>query len=283
MALLNFRKQLLGSMLLTWLFTSCNNNPPATVSTTPAADTSGMKEETISFPSDSANLQAFVVYNDSVKGKRPAVIVVPEWWGLNEYPKKRARMLAKLGYVAMAVDLFGDGKVATTPDSAKAYTSPFYHDPQKAKRRIDSAIAKLKTYDNVDTSAIGAIGYCFGGGVLLNTARLGDADLKGVVSFHGSLLGTPARKDLLRTKILVCHGNADKSITPDQVAEFKKQMDSIGASYTFIGYDSATHAFTNPESDVNAQKFHMPIAYNPKADTASWDAMKDFFRNVFGR
>ena len=117
---------------------------------------------------------------------------------------------------------------------------------------------------------------------MLNTVRLGD-DLKGVVSFHGSLLGTPARKDLLRTKILVCHGNADKFVTPDMVAEFKKQMDSIGASYTFIGYDSATHAFTNPESDVNGPKFHMPIAYNPKADTASWNAMVGFFKNVFGR
>jgi len=280
---MNFPKQLLGSLLLAFLFTSCNNNPPATASTTPAgSDTSGMREETISFPSDSANLQAFVVYDDSIKGKRPAVLVIPEWWGLNDYPKKRARMLAKLGYVAMALDLFGDGKVALNPDSARAYTAPFYSDPMKAKRRIDAAIARLKTYDNVDTAAIGAIGYCFGGGVLLNSVRLGD-DLKGVVSFHGSLLGTPARKDLLRTKILVCHGNADKFVTPAMVAEFKKQMDSIGASYTFIGYDSATHAFTNPESDVNAQKFHMPIAYNLKADTASWNAMKDFFKGVFGR
>lgn len=281
---MNFPKQILGSLLLAFLFTSCNNNPPATVNTTPAGtDSSGTREETISFPSDGANLQAFVVYNDSVKGKRPAVIVIPEWWGLNDYPKKRARMLAKLGYVAMALDLFGDGKVAPNPDSAKAYTAPFYSDPMKAKVRIDSAIARLKTYDNVDTSAIGAIGYCFGGGVLLNTARLGDDALKGVVSFHGSLLGTPARKDLLHSKILVCHGNADKFVTAEQVAAFKKQMDSIGATYTFIGYDSATHAFTNPESDINAQKFHMPIAYNPKADSASWDAMKGFFKAIFGK
>src|ERR1700722_797162 len=158
----NYTKQLLGSLLLSWLFTSCNNNASAPSAAAPgAADSSGIREETISFPSDSANLQAFVVYNDSVKGKRPAVIVVPEWWGLTDYPKKRARMLAKLGYVAMALDLFGDGKVAPNPDSAKVYTAPFYADPMKAKRRIDSAIAKLKTYDNVDTAAIGAIGYCF--------------------------------------------------------------------------------------------------------------------------
>jgi dienelactone hydrolase len=279
---MNYTKQLLGSLLLSWLFTSCNNNASAPTTAAAGGDSSGIKEETISFPADSANLQAFVVYNDSIKGKRPAVIVIPEWWGLNDYPKMRARMLAKLGYVAMALDVYGDGKVAETPDSAQAYATPFYMHPEKAKARIDAAIAKLRTYDNVDTAEIGAIGYCFGGGVLLNTARLGD-DLKAVVSFHGSLIGTPARKDLLRTKILVCHGNSDKFVTPDMVAAFKKQMDSIGAAYTFIAYDSATHAWTNPASTVNGQKFHMPIAYNGKADTASWEAMKTFFAGVFGK
>lgn len=275
-------KQLLGGVLLSMLMAACGNNPSTPAAAPAGGDSTGIKEETISFPADSANLQAFVVYNDSIKGKRPAVIVIPEWWGLNDYPKMRARMLAKLGYVAMALDVYGDGKVAETPDSAKAYSAPFYMHPEKAKARIDAAIAKLRTYDIVDSAEIGAIGYCFGGGVLINTARLGD-DLKGIVSFHGSLLGTPARKDLLRTKILVCHGNADKFVTPDMVAAFKKQMDSIGATYTFIGYDSATHAFTNPASTVNGQKFHMPIAYNGKADTASWEAMKTFFVGVFGK
>jgi len=276
-------KAFLGSLLIVGLFVACNNEPKQAVTTMPAAgDSSGIKEENISFVADSANLNAFVVYDDSVKGKRPAVIVIPEWWGLNDYPRKRARMLAKLGYVAMALDIYGDGKVADNPDSAGAYAKPFYANPAKAKLRIDSAIARLRKFDNVDPANIGAIGYCFGGGVLLNTARLGD-DLKGIVSFHGSLIGTPARKDLLRTKILVCHGNADKFVTPADVAKFKKQMDSIGATYTFIGYDSATHAFTNPASTANGEKFHMPIAYNGKADTASWDAMKTFFAGVFGK
>jgi dienelactone hydrolase len=283
MRFINNTKQTLGGVMVCFLMAACGNNTSNPTAAAPAGgDSSGIKEETISFPADSANLQAFVVYDDSIKGKRPAVIVLPEWWGLNDYPKMRARMLAKLGYVAMALDVYGDGKVAETPDSASAYAMPFYMHPEKAKARIDAAIAKLRTYDNVDTAEIGAIGYCFGGGLLLNTARLGD-DLKGVVSFHGSLIGTPARKDLLRTKILVCHGNADKFVTPDMVAAFKKQMDSIGAVYTFIGYDSATHAFTNPASTVNGQKFHMPIAYNGKADTASWEAMKNFFAGVFAK
>jgi dienelactone hydrolase len=277
-------KNLFYGMALTALFTACNNEPKQTTTATPAAtgDSSGVKEEHISFMSDSSNLNAFVVYNDSVKGKRPAVIVIPEWWGLNDYPKQRARQLAALGYVAMALDIYGDGKVADNPDSAKAFSAPFYMNPMKAKIRIDSAIARLRKYDNVDSANIGAIGYCFGGGVLLNTARLGD-ELKGVVSFHGSLIGTPAKKDLLKTKILVCHGNDDKFVSQADVAKFKKQMDSIGASYTFIGYDGATHAFTNPASTANGEKFHMPIAYNAKADTASWAAMKTFFAGVFGK
>ena len=280
---MNNTRQMLGGIAACLLMAACGNNTSNPTATAPGGgDSSGIKEETISFPADSANLQAFVVYNDSIKGKRPAVIVIPEWWGLNDYPKMRARMLAKLGYVAMALDVYGDGKVAETPDSAQAYATPFYMHPEKAKARIDAAIAKLRTYDNVDTAEIGAIGYCFGGGVLLNTARLGD-DLKAVVSFHGSLIGTPARKDLLRTKLLVLHGNADKFVTPDMVAAFKKQMDSIGAAYTFIAYDSATHAWTNPASTANGQKFHMPIAYNGKADTASWEAMKTFFAGVFGK
>jgi len=277
---MKYFKIFLGPLLLAVVFVACNNQEPKTVAA--AADSSGIKEENIAFTADSANLNAFVVYNDSVKGKRPAVIVIPEWWGLNDYPKMRARMLAKLGYVAMALDIYGDGKVADNPDSAKAFSAPFYMNPMKAKVRIDSAIARLRKYDNVDPENIGAIGYCFGGGVLLNTARLGD-DLKAIVSFHGTLIGTPARKDLLRTKILVCHGNADKFVSPADVAKFKKQMDSIGANYTFIAYDSATHAWTNPASTANGEKFHMPIAYNGKADTASWKDMKNFFAGVFGK
>ncbi|HTR30206.1 MAG TPA: dienelactone hydrolase family protein [Puia sp.] len=266
------------------LFTACNNASQHQGTSSPANDSIAspvvLKEQTVSVHADGDTLICYVAYNDTIKGKRPAVLVIPEWWGLNEYPRKRARMLAQLGYVAMAVDMFGNARVADSPAAAMAYSGPFYKNPIKAKVRIDSAIAKLKTFDVVDPDNIGAIGYCFGGGVLLNTVRLGD-DLKGVVSFHGSLIGTPARKDLLKSKILVCHGNADQFVSAKDVAQFKKQMDSIGASYTFIGYDGATHAFTNPDATANGQKFNMPIAYNAKADTASWNAMKGFFAALF--
>lgn len=274
-------------LLCGWLMACHNSSQPENATSSassPASDAAlaatVLKEQTVSVHVDGDTLICYLAYNDTIKGKRPAILVIPEWWGINEYPRKRARMLAQLGYVAMAVDMFGKAKVADSPSQAMAYSGPFYKNPQKAKIRIDSAIAKLKTFDVVDPDKIGAIGYCFGGGVLLNTVRLGD-DLKGIVSFHGTLLGTPARKDLLRTRILVCHGNADSFVTAKDVALFKKQMDSIGASYTFIGYDGATHAFTNPESTLNGQKYKLPLAYNPKADTASWNAMREFFASVF--
>ncbi|MGC4034564.1 MAG: dienelactone hydrolase family protein [Chitinophagaceae bacterium] len=238
------------------------------------------KEENITYEGDSATMNGFVVYDENDSVKRPAVLVVPEWWGLVDYAKFRARELAKLGYVAMAVDVYGNGKIAEIPDSAIKFSTPFYKDPMKAKARIDAAIAKIKTYSQVDPSNIAAVGYCFGGGVLLNTVRLGD-DLKGVVSFHGMLIGTPAKKELLKSKILVCHGEADSFVPKKDADLFKKQMDSIGADYTFKSYAGAMHAFTNPNSTEAGKKFKLPIAYNGAADTASWNDMKAFFGTLF--
>lgn len=240
-----------------------------------------LKEENITYTGDNATMNGYVVYNENSDKKRPAVLVVHEWWGMGDYVKRRARELAALGYIAMAIDIYGSGQQANTPETAGAMAMPFYNDPQKTRTRIDAAIAKIKTYAQTDTSNIGAIGYCFGGAMLLNTARLGDGNLKGVVSFHGNLIGTPADKNLLRSKILVCHGNADAFVPPAEVAQFKKQMDSIGAVYTFIGYDSATHAFTNPDATATGLKFKMDIKYNATADTASWNNMKTFFGKLF--
>jgi len=278
---MRYTQLLIGGLWMAGFLTACNNETKPAENAPAAASAPVLKEENITYTGDSISMNGYVVYDDSNKAKRPAVIVVSEWWGLNDYPKMRAKKLAELGYVAMAIDMYGDGKVADNPDSAKAFAGPMYMHPDKAKARIDAAIAKLKTYGIVDTSKIAAIGYCFGGGMLLNTARLGDAELKGVVSFHGSLLGTPARKDLLKTRLLVLHGNADQIVSPKDVAAFKKQMDSIGADYKFIGYDSATHAFTNPHSTETGLKFKMPIAYNAKADSASWNEMKSFFDSLF--
>jgi dienelactone hydrolase len=194
--------------------------------------------------------------------------------------KGRVKQLAELGYLAIAVDMYGDGKMGNNPDEAGKLAMPFYQDPVLAKSRFDAALAKIKTYSQADTAKIAAIGYCFGGGMVLNVARLGE-HLNGVVCFHGSLIGTPADKNLLKAKILVCHGADDQFVKPEEVTAFKKQMDSIGADYTFKQYTGATHAFSNPGATAMGEKFKIPIAYNAVADSASWNDMKEFFGKIF--
>lgn len=262
-------------LFIALFITSCNNETKNSESKEPT-----LKEENITYTADSATMNAFVVYDENKEGIRPAVLVVPEWWGLNDYAKMRASELAKLGYIAMAIDVYGNGKTADNPDSAGAYAMPFYKNPQMAKARIEAAIAKIKSYAQTDANNVAAVGYCFGGGMLLNVVRLG-TDLKGVVSFHGSLIGTPANKDLLKAKILVCHGGADPFVPKEEADKFKKQMDSIAAVYTFKEYAGATHAFTNPNATAMGEKFKMPISYNAAADTASWKDMKEFFNWLF--
>lgn len=269
------------SILLVAFFStllSCNNatEEEKIVTTTEQQ----LKEENITYTGDGVTMNGYIVYDESKEGERPAVIVVPEWWGLNDYAKMRADELAKLGYIAMAIDMYGSGAQADNPDSATKISAPFYSNPEMAKKRFDAALDKLKTFPQVDTSKLAAIGYCFGGAQVLTMAKLGD-NLKGVVSFHGNLNVVPANKDLLKAAILVCHGGSDPFVPETEVIEFKKQMNAIGADYTFKVYEGSTHAFTNPASTENGKKFNLPLAYNPAADTASWNDMKDFFERIF--
>jgi dienelactone hydrolase len=157
---------------------------------------------------------------------------------------------------------------------------PFYKDPQLSKTRLEAALNKLKEFKQTDSGNIGAIGYCFGGSVVLNSAKLG-SNLKGVVSFHGGLAGVPAKKNLLKARILVCHGGNDQFVPQKDVDAFKHQLDSIGAIYVFNVYDNATHAFTNPEATKIGKQFNMPIEYNAVADKKSWDDMSMFFATLF--
>lgn len=254
--------------------TSNTNSLKDSVATIPA-----IKEDSISYTMDGKNFKGFVVYDSNNKDKRPGVLVVHEWWGLNDYARSRARQLAELGYIAMAVDMFGDGKTGEDPGTAQTLATPFYQDPTLAKTRLDAALTQLKSYPQLDSTNVAAIGYCFGGFVVLNAAKLG-ADLKGVVSFHGGLTGVPVKKELIKAKILVAHGEADDFVNKE-VEPFKKSMDSAGVEYTFKSYPGATHAFTNPGATEKGKKFNMPIEYNAAADSASWNDMKDFFNKIF--
>jgi len=241
---------------------------------------SKIKEETISYSVNGVTYKGFIAYDDNIKGKRPAILIVPEWWGLNDYPRMRARKLAELGFIAMAADVFGDGKIAANPTEAQEFATPFYKDPSRVKSILDAALMKLKAYSQTDPNNIAAIGYCFGGYVALNYAKLG-ADLKGVVSFHGGMGGTPVDKKLLKAKVLVCQGGNDKFVAQKDVDKFKHQLDSIGADNAVKIYANATHAFTNPDATETGKKFNMPIEYNAEADRNSWNDMKDFFASVF--
>jgi len=263
---------------------ACNNQPASSDKTAGATDTGNLvqkiKEENISYVAGDSTMNSFIAVDASTDKKRPGVLIIPEWWGLNDYIKGRARQLAAQGYIALAVDLYGYGKTADNPDSAMKLAAPFYKDPHIAKTRFEAAVDKLKTYAQTDAHNIAAIGYCFGGAQVLNLARLGE-DLKGVVSFHGNLIGVPANKDLLKAKILVCQGEADQLVKPEEVKAFRKQMDSIGADYTLKTYPGAAHSFTNPASTAIGQKFKLPVAYNAAADTASWKEMTTFFDKIF--
>ena len=236
-----------------------------------------VKTENVDYIGDGVTMKGFVAYNENDTSLKPIVLIVPEWWGIGDYTKGRAKQLAALGYLAFAVDFYGEGKTAETPDEAGKLAGPFYAPGSTiAKSRFEAALAKIKTFPRADTNKIAAIGYCFGGAMVLNMARIGEP-LKAVVSFHGNLVGAPANKDLLKAAVLVCHGEIDQFVPATEVAIFKKQMDSIGANYTFKTYPNATHAFTNPGANEKARKYKMPIAYNPAADTASFNEMKLFF------
>ena len=241
-----------------------------------------LKEKWVTYTVDGKMYKGYVVYDGNVTGKRPAILVVHEWWGLNDYSEMRARKLAGLGYIAMAVDLFGDGKTAANPTEAQEFTAPYYKDPALGKTMLDAAIQKIREFKETDANNIAAIGYCFGGYVVLNAAKLG-ADFKGVVSFHGGLGGVPPDKKLLKAKILACHGADDKFVTEKDVESFRHQLDSIGAVYSFKIYPDATHAFTNPDATKLGKEFNIPIAYNAAADKASWSDMKMFFDKLFGK
>ena len=276
-----YQKLLIMSLITGAITVSCNeqNNIAKPSAVTDSSDLA-IKEESVTYFVGGINCKGYITYDSSKKDKRAAVLVIPEWWGLNDYPRMRARKLAELGYIAMAVDMYGDGKIAADPKEAQALATPFYSDPTLAKTRLDAALNKLKEYPQTDTTNIAAIGYCYGGFVVLNAAKLG-ADLKGVVSFHGNLSGAPVNKQLLKAKILVCHGAADKFVKPEEVDAFKYSLDSAGIAYTFKAYPNATHAFTNPAATETGKKFNMPIEYNAAADTASWNDMKDFFNRIF--
>ena len=240
--------------------------------------TSGeMTTEEVSYDIDGKTFKSFVAYTgDEVK---PVVMVLPEWWGVTDYVKNRAKQLAELGYFAMVVDYYGGGRTVDDPEEAAKLAEPFYKIPINAKLMFDKAKAQLLKFPNANYDKIAAIGYCFGGAQALNMARQED-ELKGVVSFHGNLMTgiKPKNNDV---KILVLNGEADTFVPQEEIAAFKKQMDSAKIDYKFISYPGAVHSFTNPASTEIGKKYDLKVAYNKEADEKSWNEMKAFLREIF--
>jgi len=247
----------------------------------PVAGLAAVKGEPVEYKANGTVLKGYLAYDDAIKGKRPGVLVVHEWWGHNEYARKRARMLAELGYTALAVDMYGDGKTADHPGDAGKFSGEVKRNMPVAKKRFLAAREVLRKHKTVDAGRIGAIGYCFGGGIVLEMARLG-VNLKGVVSFHGSLgTSNPAKSDKVRAKVLVLNGAVDPFVKPEQIDAFKKEMQAAKVDFKFVDYPGAKHAFTNPAADEYGKKFNIPLAYNAVADQESWVAMQGFLKKVF--
>jgi len=241
----------------------------------------GIVGKDVEYKADTLVMKGYLAYDDKVAGKRPGVLVVHEWWGHNEYARQRAEMLAELGYVALAVDMYGNGKQAGHPDDAAKFAGEVMNNMSSMKARFLAAMEVLKRDEHVDPTRLGAIGYCFGGGVVLAMAREG-VDLKAVVSFHGSLRTQhPAEKGKVKARILVCNGADDQFVTAEEIKKFKDEMKAAGADFKFVNYAGAVHSFTNPQATELGKKFNLPLAYNEKADKESWAEMQALFRRAF--
>ncbi|TWJ18716.1 dienelactone hydrolase family protein [Geobacter argillaceus] len=234
----------------------------------------------VEYHQGNAVLEGYLAYDDSKAGKRPGVLVVHEWTGLGTYVQKRVQQLAGIGYVAFGADIYGKGIRPDNPKDAAAIAGTYKADRQLMRDRVLAGLAELRRQPQVDTGRLAAIGYCFGGTTVLELARSG-ADVRGVVSFHGGLDTTmPAPAMQVRAKVLVLHGADDPFESPAQVATFQDEMRKAGADWQMVCYGGAVHSFTNPEAGNDPKK---GVAYNERADRRSWEAMKLFFAELFGK
>lgn len=258
--------------------TSADKTSSATMDTSEAGFE--IETEEVKYKSGKKEFVGYIA-RPKVEGIRPAVLVVHEWWGQTDYPRKRAEMLAKMGYVAMAIDMYGGRKVLDHPKDAGKFAMKTMKSTRKVKNRFKAALKEIKSKSYVDKAKIAAIGYCFGGGIVLEMARRG-ANLKGVASFHGSLATKKvAKKGKVKAKVLVLNGAADEFVPEEQVTSFKKEMEEAGANFEFINYENAKHGFTNPDATENGKKFNIALAYDEKADNESWAKLSEFLKSIF--
>ena len=237
-----------------------------------------VKTIVIDYKQGDATLEGLLTWDDAKSGPRPAVLVVHQWKGLSDYEKKRSTMLADLGYVVFAVDIYGKGIRPTNPKDAAAMAGKFKSDRNLLRARVNAGLAVLKKQELTDPKRIGAIGYCFGGTTVLELVRSG-AEVAGVVSFHGGL-NTPTPDDAknIKARVLACHGADDPFVPPAEVTAFEEEMRKGGADWQLVSYGNAVHSFTDWNAGGDNSK---GAAYNAKADARSWEAMQSFFAELF--
>jgi dienelactone hydrolase len=245
----------------------------------PVLAAAAIQTREIELKQGSTVLKGFIAWDDAFIERRPGVLVVHEWWGHNEHVRAQARRLAEAGYVGLALDLYGGGKVAAHPADAEKFMAEAVKDPAAIRARFDAALAVLKADSHVDATRVAALGYCFGGGVVLDMARAGHPDLDAVVTFHGVLATqTPARKGAIHARVLVLHGTDDPMATAADVEALRKELDAAGATYAIVTYPGAKHAFTNPKADSHGMA---ALSYNADADKRSWATMLGLLKDVW--
>ena len=239
-----------------------------------------IRKEAVEYKFDGVTLKGEVTYDDALAGKLPGVLVVHEWWGLNDYAKGRATEIAKLGYVAFACDMYGDGKTTPHPEDATKMSGDVRKNIDVWRGRAKAALEVLQKHAKVDATKLAAIGYCFGGSTALQLAYSG-ADLKAVATFHAALPPvTAAQAKAIKAKVLVCHGADDIFIKEEAIEKFKDALNAAKVSLEFEEYQGAVHSFTVPDAGKHMIK---GMAYNKSADEKSWASMKSLFKGAFGK
>jgi dienelactone hydrolase len=235
--------------------------------------------ETVDYKDGDTVLEGYLAYDDSaVKGKRPAILVVHQWKGLGEYEKKRCQMLAEMGYVAFAADIYGAGVRPQDPKEAGAISSKYKNDRALLRERVNAGLAVLKKNERADTRRVAAIGYCFGGTTVLELARSG-ADVQGIVTFHGGLDSpNPGDGKNIKAKVLVLHGADDPFNSPENIAAFQNEMRQANVDWQMVYFGGAVHSFTDWGAGSDNSK---GAAYNERADKRSWEDMRQFFKELF--
>lgn len=239
--------------------------------------------ETVEYSVDGESFTGYMVYDDDIQGERPGILVVHEWWGHDEFARSQAEKLAAEGYTAFALDMYGTGKLAEHPDDAKKFMQATMGDKQALEARFRKAMSILQDHETVDESRIAAQGYCFGGAVVLNMARLG-LDLDGVVSLHGSL-GSDIQPEqgAVKARILAYTGGADPFVPVEQVTGFVSEMTKAGADLSLTVFPGVKHSFTSEAADETGEKFGLPMAYDEEADKRSWQGTMAFYKNIFSQ